>query len=175
MYQAKVKVVDIKRGEFTLEDISDSDEIILERRVFLIDGQGNSNTYSFDISNKIHITGLNQDMVYSIDYEAIPDSATFGSTYILNSVFGVFSFSESLLLTLQEKIRCERKGICNDVEASKLIKLSSEVIYGIEAAKFHISKCRPKQAQDVLDYMYDYILQYDSKYKKVESNCGCGC
>lgn len=175
MYQAKINIVDIKRGEFTIEDVSDSDESIIERRVFLIDGKGNSETYYFDLSNKINISGLKQDMVYSIDYEAIPASAQFSSQYTITSVFGIYSYSESLLLSLQDKIRCGRKGICNDIEASRLIKLSSEVIYGIEAAKYYVARCHSASAQEILDYLNDYVIQHEGKDYSVKSNCGCGC
>lgn len=154
MYKAKIEVVNNGEGILEITDVSESDEALGNREIFITDGHGE--TYYINM-NVISVTELFEmparDLAYKIVFKATPSGPVQeGSIYETTEYAISTYFADRYILKLLDSMHCNNGCGSNMREQSKVF----EIINNIEGAKRYLAQCELYKAQRLLDYISGY-------------------
>lgn len=167
MYKALIKIENISPNSIQITDLSEGDEEIGLREVFITDGYGRTSRVQFEPVATVEIIETeNKDLAYKFEFKATPVN-----TYEEESEYETVQYyvntmhSEMYLLKISDSFYC--KNLCNQ-DLSTQAKIF-ELINNIEGAKRQASFCNIFKSQKLLDYINE-----EKCNSSPSNNCKCG-
>lgn len=147
MYQAKIELIRLGKGEFYIKDSSTGDVAPSFRTLSVRKGEEGIKDYEFH-TDEIYFK-INNNQVYIVNFTAgVPTAPDNFPTADLS--FMILDAAEDFLLSEVSELYCNCSCKCKDYKRAEKV---SKIIAFIEASELRFEKGEPAEAQRILTYL----------------------